>query len=62
MGGKDIDLSGFDIEVISNSRLRFWMVNNRPTVNKVGNFLEATKFGANCTIEVFEHAHSSENL
>jgi hypothetical protein len=62
MEDKDIDLSGFDVEVISNSRLRFWMVNNRPAVDKVGNFLKTTKVGANCTIEVFEHAHGSENL
>jgi hypothetical protein len=61
-GGKDIDLNGFDVEVLPNSRLRFWMVNNRPPVDEVGNFLDATKVGANSTIEVFEHKRGSKKL
>jgi hypothetical protein len=61
-GGKDIDLNGFDVEVLSSSRLRFWMVNNRPAVDQEGNFLDAAKVGANCTIEVFEHIRGSKNL
>jgi hypothetical protein len=40
-GGQDIDLNGFDIEVLSGSRLRFWMVNNRPAVGDAGAFLDA---------------------
>jgi hypothetical protein len=62
IGGKDIDLNGFDVEVLPNSRLRFWMVNNRPPVDEAGNFLDAAKVGANSTIEVFEHKRGSKKL
>ena len=61
-GGKDIDLNGFDVEVLKDSRLRFWMVNNRPAVDEAGNFLDASKVGANATIEVFEHEQGSGTL
>ena len=61
-GGKDIDLNGFDVEVLSKSRLRFWMVNNRPPIDEAGNFLDAKKVGANATIEVFEHKRGSKKL
>lgn len=53
-GGRDIDLLGLDIEVLSDSRLRFWLVNARPPVDRAGNSVDATVFGANSTIEVFE--------
>lgn len=61
-GGKEIDLNGFDVEVLPDSRLRFWMVNNRPAVDEAGNFLDASKAGANATIEVFEHKQGSKSL
>jgi hypothetical protein len=61
-GGQDIDLNGFDIEVLSGSRLRFWMVNNRPAVDDAGAFLDASKVGANSTIEIFEHKRGSKKL
>jgi hypothetical protein len=57
-----IDLHGFDIEVLSDSRLRFWMVNHRPPIDDLGNYLDATKLGANSTIEVFDHTPGSLNL
>jgi hypothetical protein len=61
-GGKEIDLNGFDVEVLPKSRLRFWMVNNRPPVDEAGNNLDASKVGANATIEVFEHKRGSKKL
>lgn len=61
-GGKEIDLNGFDVEVLPKYRLRFWMVNNRPAVDEAGNFLDASKVGANATIEVFEHKRGSKKL
>jgi hypothetical protein len=62
VGAKDIDLNGFDVEVLPSGRLRFWMVNNRPAVDESGNFLDAPKVGANATIEVFEHKRGSKKL
>jgi hypothetical protein len=57
-----IDLHGFDIEVLSDSRLRFWMVNHRPPIDDFGNYLDATQLGANSTVEVFDHTIGSLNL
>jgi hypothetical protein len=49
-----IDLKGFYDEVLSNSRLRFCMIYNRPLVDQGGNFLDATKARTKSTIRVFE--------
>ncbi|KAM3071625.1 hypothetical protein ACMFMG_009498 [Clarireedia jacksonii] len=57
-----IDLHGFDIEFVSDSLLRFWMVNHRPPIDDLGNYLDATKLGANSTIEVFDHTPGSSDL
>lgn len=61
-GGKEIDVHGIDIESISPTRLRFWMVNYGPAIDSNGNHLDPKKVGANSTIEVFEHEKGSENL
>jgi hypothetical protein len=61
-GGKEIDVHGIDIESISPTRLRFWMVNHRPAIDSDGNQLDPKKVGANSTIEVFEHEKGSEDL
>lgn len=61
-GGKEIDVHGIDIESISPTRLRFWMINHRPAIDSNGNQLDPKKVGANSTIEVFEHEKGSENL
>lgn len=54
-GAKDIDLHGFDVEIINESKLRFWVVNHRPPHDPVtGEALDSLKFGANSTIEVFD--------
>jgi len=62
MGGKDIDILGIDFETLSDSRLRFWLTNHRPPVDEEGLPLDATRVGANSTIEVFEHTRGSKNL
>lgn len=61
-GGKDIDVHGLEIEHISPSRLRFWMINHRPPVDEAGNPLDPKKVGANSTLEVFEYEKGNENL
>lgn len=57
-----IDIHGFDVEFLSDSRLRFWMVNHRPAIDESGNFLDATKVGANSTVEVFDLVPGSKEL
>ncbi|PVH81997.1 calcium-dependent phosphotriesterase [Cadophora sp. DSE1049] len=61
-GGKEIDVHGIEMEVLSSTRLRFWMNNHRPPVDANGNFLDGKKLGANSTIEVFEHTRGSTTL
>ncbi|APA08888.1 hypothetical protein SS1G_02703 [Sclerotinia sclerotiorum 1980 UF-70] len=57
-----IDVHGFDVEILPDSRRRFWMINHRPPVDESGNFLDATKLGANSTVEVFDLVPGSKNL
>ena len=59
IGGKDLSVVGFDIEVVAKDRLRFWMVNHQPHVDLEGKLLDATKLGANSTVEVFELTRGS---
>ncbi|KAF7926666.1 uncharacterized protein EAE97_010175 [Botrytis byssoidea] len=59
---KSIDVHGFDVEFLSDSRLRFWMINHRPAIDESGNFLDATKVGANSTVEVFDLVPGSKKL
>ncbi|KUJ14191.1 serum paraoxonase/arylesterase-like protein [Mollisia scopiformis] len=61
-GGKEIDVHGLDVEHLSPTRLRFWMINHRPPVDAEGNALDPKVVGANSTIEVFEHEKGSQNL
>ncbi|CZR64077.1 related to serum paraoxonase/arylesterase [Phialocephala subalpina] len=61
-GGKGIDIHGLDIEHLSPTRLRFWMINHRPAVDEFGKVLDGNLVGANSTIEVFEHEIGSGEL
>lgn len=62
IGGKDLSVQGLDLEVISKDRLRFFIINLPPFVDPDGNLLDATKLGANSTVEVFEHTRGSKIL
>lgn len=63
LGDKEIDLHGIDVEKIGGGRLRFWMINHRPSVDyTTGLEIDATKHGANSTVEVFEHEIGSTQL
>lgn len=54
-GGQELDLHGFDVEVLKDGRLRFYMINHRPPMDaSTGKQLSAKKYGANSTVEVFE--------
>ncbi|KAI9044669.1 uncharacterized protein KD926_011639 [Aspergillus affinis] len=54
---QELDMHGFDARVIDKSqRLRFWLINHRPPLNaSTGRpLLDATKFGANSTVDVYD--------
>ena len=53
-GDGTLDLHGFDVEVMSDSTLKLWMINHRPPVDEHRNYLNADFLGANSTVEVFE--------
>lgn len=57
-----LDLHGFDVEALDDSRLRFWIVNHRPPVDEKNKVLDAHKLGANSTIEVFEITRGSSEM
>lgn len=49
-----LGLHGFDVDVISDSELKLWLINHRAPVDADGKLLDATKLGANSTVEEFE--------
>jgi hypothetical protein len=53
-GDSTLDTLGFDVEIIDAEMLRFWLVNLRPPVDANRKYLDATKIGANSTIDVFD--------
>lgn len=57
-----LDVHGFDVEALDDSRLRFWMINHRPPVDEKNIVLDANKLGANSTIEVFEVTRGSSEM
>lgn len=57
-----LDLHGFDVKALDDSRLRFWMINHRPPVDEKNIVLDANKLGANSTIEVFEVTRGSREM
>lgn len=57
-----LDLHGFDVEALDDTRLRFWIVNHRPPVDEKNIVLDANKLGANSTIEVFEVTRGSSEM
>ena len=61
-GGREIDILGINIEPLPNNRLRFWIVNNGISVDLAGVPRDATKVGANSTIEEFHLTRGDSEL
>jgi hypothetical protein len=58
----DLDLHGFDVTKVKGS-LRFWLINHRPPVDSNGIQLkDATSYGANSTVEIFDLKTGSDEL
>ena len=61
-GDGSLDLHGFDVEIIDDTKLKFWMINHRPPVDKHKKYLDAFKLGANSTVEVFNVVRNSNKM
>ncbi|KAL8747286.1 MAG: hypothetical protein Q9190_000830 [Brigantiaea leucoxantha] len=64
-GDASLTLHGFDVEVLDGARLRFWMVNHQPPISDEHGrkqFLDAERYGANSTVEVFDVIRGDDQL
>ena len=57
-----LELHGFDVEVVSDSKLNFWMINHRAPIDENGQYLDPTKVGTNSTVELFSVERGSDQL
>ena len=58
----ELDLHGLNVQVIDNKSLKFWLINHRPPVDETGTLLDASKLGANSTVEGFEAERGKDEL
>jgi hypothetical protein len=61
-GDGTLDLIGFDAQDLENSKLQIWLINQRPPIDEQGQYLDATKVGANVTVDVFEHVKGEKTM
>jgi len=61
-GDASLDLLGFDAEIVDTATVHFYLVNQRPPVDYQFNPIDATKTGANATIEVFEYKRGEAEM
>lgn len=61
-GDGTLDLIGFDVDASDTSKLKFWLINQRPPVGVDGKYLDAAKVGDNVTVEVFEYAKGQRTM
>lgn len=61
-----LDLLGFDVEVLDEATLRFYLINQRPPVHYTNGtptyHLNATQLGANQTIDVFDLKRGEDSM
>jgi hypothetical protein len=61
-GDSDLDLAGFDVEIVDLSTIRFWLLNQRPPYAADGTMLDASKVGANTTIDVYDYNNREKTM
>ncbi|KAJ4288959.1 hypothetical protein N0V90_011301 [Kalmusia sp. IMI 367209] len=61
-GDASLDMLGFDGEVINEKTIHFYFVNQRPPVDAQFKHIDASKTGANATIEVFEYKKGANSM
>jgi hypothetical protein len=59
-GDSQIDLLGFDAEILDGDTINFYFINERPPVGPFNNYLDASVVGINATIDVFEMRRGEE--
>lgn len=53
-GNQELDLLGFDAQVLDDKTIRFYLVNQRPPVGPSNEIIDASTTGDNSTIEIFD--------
>ena len=61
-GNRDLDLLGFDAEILDDGTTRFYFVNQRPPVGAFNKIIDASEIGANSTIEIFEMKKGQDEM
>lgn len=64
-GGGELYFHGFDVEVLNDRELRFWMINHQPAVHGEDGKMtlaNAYQHGANSTCEVFDVIRGGEAM
>ncbi|CBX99215.1 hypothetical protein IAQ61_000670 [Plenodomus lingam] len=61
-GDGTLDLLGFDAQILDGDTIQFYFVNQRPPIGPFNNVIDASKIGANSTIEVFEMRRSEDQM
>jgi hypothetical protein len=56
----ELDLLGFDAEILDGDTINFYFVNERPPVGPFNNYVDASVVGVNSTIDVFEMRRGEE--
>jgi hypothetical protein len=61
-GDSELDLLGFDAEILDGDTINFYFVNERPPVGPFNNYIDASVVGANSTIDIFEMRRGEETM
>lgn len=61
-GNDDLDLLGFDAEILDGDTIKFYFVNQRPPIGPFNNIIDASVLGANSTVEIFEMRRGEEAM
>lgn len=61
-GDESFDSVGFDAQVLDGDTIQFYIVNARPPVGAFKNLIDASKLGANHTIDVFEMRRGEDQM
>jgi hypothetical protein len=61
-GNSELDILGFDAQILDDNTMRFYFINQRPPVDASNNIVDASEIGANSTIEIFEMRTGQEQM
>lgn len=59
-GDAELDILGFDAEILDGDTINFYFVNERPPIGPFNNYIDASVVGANSTIDLFEMRRGEE--